>query len=136
MRTSTFPKSVRLLKPRDYSEVFSNVQIRVPHKHFLILAAPNTLGHARIGLVFSKKNLKLAVQRNRIKRVIRETFRLHQDLPAFDIIVLGRQGLASVENAQLHEILQDLWQRLIRKARSQPSASAPSQTVGIGKGSG
>lgn len=136
MRASTFPKTARLLKPRDYSEVFNNVQLRVPHKHFLILAAPNTLGHARIGMVFSKKNLKLAVQRNRIKRMVRETFRLQHELPSLDIIILGRQGLASVENPELQSILNDLWQRLKRKAQSKPSTSAHSQNVGISKGSG
>lgn len=112
-----FPRSSRLLTPRDYSEVFSDVQVRVPHKHFLILAKPNTLGHARVGLVFSKKNLKHAVQRNRVKRLVRETFRHQPDLPPLDIIVLSRQGLAVVENPELNLMLADLWQRLIRKAR-------------------
>lgn len=112
-----FPRSSRLLTPRDYSEVFSDVQIRVPHKHFLILAKPNALGHARVGLVFSKKNLKHAVQRNRVKRLVRETFRHQPDLPPLDIIVLSRQGLANVENPDLNLMLPDLWQRLIRKAR-------------------
>lgn len=136
MKASTFPKTVRLLKPRDYSEVFSNVQLRVSHKHFLILATPNTLGYARIGLVFSKKNLKLAVQRNRVKRVVRETFRLQQKLPSLDIIVLGRQGLALVENPELHTILNGLWQRLKRNAQSKPQAPRHHQPVGISKGSG
>lgn len=112
-----FPRSSRLLTPRDYSEVFSAVQVRVPHKHFLILAKPNTLGYARIGLVFSKKNLKHAVQRNRVKRRVRETFRHQPDLPPLDIVVLSRQGLANVESPDLNLMLADLWQRLIRKAR-------------------
>ncbi|OEY66135.1 ribonuclease P protein component [Marinobacter sp. X15-166B] len=136
MKASGFPKTARLLKPRDYSEVFSNVQVRVPHKHFLILATPNALGHARIGLVFSKKHLKLAVQRNRVKRVVRETFRLQPALPSLDIVVLGRQGLAAVDNPELHTILNELWQRLVRKARSLPTAPAHPDTVGLSKGSG
>ncbi|MEX0603381.1 MAG: ribonuclease P protein component [Marinobacter sp.] len=111
-----FPRSSRLLTPRDYSEVFSDVQVRVPHKHFLILAKPNTMGHARVGLVFSKKNLKHAVQRNRVKRLVRETFRHQTDLPPLDIVVLSRQGLAAIDNPELNLMLADLWQRLIRKA--------------------
>jgi len=66
MKALSFPKSSRLLTPKDYAKVFDDVQIRVPHRNFLILATSNARGHARIGLVFSKKNLKLAVQRNRI----------------------------------------------------------------------
>ncbi|MDR9426227.1 MAG: ribonuclease P protein component, partial [Marinobacter sp.] len=98
MKTLGFPKSHRLLKPSDYSKVFDDVALKVPHRNFLILATPNDRGHARIGLIFSKKNLRLAVQRNRIKRQVRETFRLQQDLPSLDIIVLGRQGLSQLDN--------------------------------------
>ena len=98
MKALTFPKSSRLLKPSDYGKVFDDVQLRVPHRHFLILATPNTLGHARIGLVFSKKNLKLAVQRNRVKRRVRETFRHEWEYPALDIVVLGRRGLTELDN--------------------------------------
>lgn len=123
MPAGTFTKQDRLLKPRDYSGVFSQVTVRVPHRHFLILATPNDLGHARIGLIFSKKNLRLAVQRNRIKRLVRETFRQQHDLPAMDIVVLGRQGLADLENPAIHRILNELWQRLRRKARGADAAS-------------
>ncbi|MEQ9547201.1 MAG: ribonuclease P protein component [Marinobacter sp.] len=133
MKALSFPKSHRLLKPGDYGKVFNDVRIRVPHRNFLILATPNDLGHARIGLVFSKKNLKLAVQRNRIKRRVRETFRLQPDLPGLDIIVLGRQGLAQLDNRTVTATLNDLWSRLVRKHRhAQPSTPAPSPT---GKGS-
>ena len=134
MKALSFPKSHRLLKPADYGRVFDDVQLKVPHRNFLILATPNSLGHARIGLIFAKKNLKLAVQRNRIKRRIRETFRLKQQLPALDIIVLGRQGLAQLDNNQVNLALLDLWQRLERKyskLQSIPASvtSAPSGEV-------
>lgn len=123
MPTGAFSKQDRLLKPRDFSGVFSQVTVRVPHRHFLILATPNTLGRARIGLIFSKKNLRLAVQRNRVKRLVRETFRQQPDLPAMDIVVLGRQGLADLENPAIHRILNELWQRLRRKAGRADTAS-------------
>ena len=136
MKALNFPKSDRLLKPADYGKVFDDVQLKVPHRNFLILATPNSLGHARIGLIFAKKNLKLAVQRNRIKRRIRETFRLNQHLPALDIIVLGRQGLAQLDNGQVNLAIQDLWQRLERKygkLQSTPASVAP-EASGKAKG--
>lgn len=146
MKALSFPKTARLLRPGDYGKVFDNVQVRVPHRHFLLLATPNGLGHARVGLVFSKKNLKLAVQRNRVKRLVRETFRQQQELPSLDIIVLGRQGLADLENPKLHPILNELWRRLKRKSSSQNesadppasqvSASSSSQPSGVSKGKG
>ena len=124
MKALTFPKSVRLLKPADYGKVFDDVQLKVPHRNFLILAAPNKLGHARVGLIFSKKNLRHAVQRNRIKRQVRETFRLQQDLPSLDIIVLGRQGLNTLENPDVRSALNDIWRRVKKKYRQ--VAIAPS----------
>ncbi|WP_111498412.1 MULTISPECIES: ribonuclease P protein component [Marinobacter] len=123
MPPRTFTKQDRLLKPHDFSGVFNQVQVRVPHRHFLILATPNNLGRARVGLIFSKKNLRLAVQRNRVKRLVRETFRQHDDLPAMDIVVLGRPGLAELDNPTIHRILNELWQRLRRKARKAEPAS-------------
>ncbi|KEF30409.1 MAG: ribonuclease P protein component [Gammaproteobacteria bacterium] len=131
MKALTFPKSHRLLRPGDYGKVFDDVQLKVPHRNFLVLATPNSLGHARVGLIFSKKNLKLAVQRNRIKRQVRESFRQQVDLPGLDVVVLGRQGLANLENAAVQECLNDLWRRLKKKHRQlQPSRSDPSEPAG------
>ncbi|EMP54554.1 ribonuclease P protein component [Marinobacter santoriniensis NKSG1] len=135
MKALGFPKSHRLLRPADYSKVFDDVKLKVPHRNFLILATPNDLGHARVGLVFSKRNLKLAVQRNRVKRQVRETFRHQNDLPGVDIVLLGRQGLASLDNPTLQSILNDLWRRLKKKYhQSSPSRAAESQPAGRGTG--
>ena len=130
MKALTFPKSHRLLKPSDYSRVFNDVTLKVPHRNFLILASANSLGHAWVGLIFSKKNLRLAVQRNRIKRQVRETFRLQSDLPGLDIIVLGRQGLDRLDNDTVRSSLNDLWHRVKKKYRQ----SAPDQSVGNPRG--
>lgn len=49
---------------------------------------PNDLGHARLGLIVARRVEKLAVKRNRIKRLLREQFRLYkQNLPALDMVV-------------------------------------------------
>jgi ribonuclease P protein component len=130
MKTLGFPKSHRLLKPSDYSKVFDDVALKVPHRNFLILATPNDRGHARIGLIFSKKNLRLAVQRNRIKRQVRETFRLQQDLPSLDIIVLGRQGLNQLDNTAVRSSLNDLWRRVKKKHRQALSEDSDAKSRG------
>ena len=123
MGNYSFPKTSRLLRPADYSGVFNDVQIRVPHRNFLILASPNQLGRPRLGLIFSKRNLRHAVQRNRVKRVVRETFRHRTDLGSLDIVVLGRQNLASQDNQALHRALNDLWRKLARKSPGNDTGS-------------
>ena len=135
MKALNFPKSHRLLRPADYGKVFNDVQLKVPHRNFLILATPNNLGHARVGLVFAKKNLKLSVQRNRIKRQVRETFRHLPDLPGMDIIVLGRQGLAALDNKTVCISLNGLWQRLAKKYHQLPQ-SQPAVSSSAGQGTG
>ena len=135
MKALNFPKSHRLLRPADYGKVFDDVQLKVPHRNFLILATPNQLEHARIGLIFSKKNLKLSVQRNRIKRQIRESFRHQTDLPCLDIIVLGRQGLASLDNHTVRAAVDDLLLRLKKKHAQSRQARAPKPQP-AGKGTG
>ena len=135
MKALSFPKSHRLLRPADYGKVFDHVELKVPHRSFLVLATANTLGHARIGLIFSRKNLKLAVQRNRIKRQIRESFRHQTNMPALDIIVLGRQGLADLGNPDIRASVDDLWRRLRKKhTQARSSVEAPPQAASRGKG--
>lgn len=119
-----FPRHWRLLTPKDYSAVFNGVSYKVPHRNFLILAAPNQLGHARLGLIFAKKNLRRAHDRNRVKRLVRESFRIRkEDFPGIDLIVLGRQGLMDIDNPRLFAILERLWQRLNKAASSQGEPS-------------
>lgn len=86
-------------------------------------------------MVFSKKNLKLAVQRNRVKRRIRETFRHQIDYPALDIVVLGRRGLSELDNPTLNATLTELWSRLRKKNRQLRTATTSDRSA-TGKGTG
>lgn len=83
----------------------------------MALASPNALGHPRLGLIFSKKNVRRAVDRNRLKRIVRDSIRLQQQrLPAVDIVVLARRGVHELDNATVHRQLQGMWRRLEREA--------------------
>lgn len=118
-----FSKNARLLTSSDFSAVFDNAEIKAPHPCFLVLARFNSLNHPRLGLVIAKKNVRLAVDRNRLKRLIRESFRLKQHhLPAIDAIVLARRGSDQISNDQLIKILGKLWTRVAKKAQ-QPSTN-------------
>jgi ribonuclease P protein component len=113
-----YPRQLRLLTGGDFKRVFDSAVVKVPDQHLLILARPNDLGHPRIGFVISKKNVRRAVQRNRVRRIIRDSFRLHQhQLPALDMIILARKGLDSLENPDLHALIKRCWTRAGKKAR-------------------
>lgn len=111
-----FGRSKRLLTKAAYKAVFDDSPYRVSHRNLLMLARPNGLKEARLGLIVAKKNVRLAVKRNRIKRVVRDSFRLNQQaLETLDIIFLARRGLEKLEPAVQHKLLLDSWQKLSRQ---------------------
>jgi ribonuclease P protein component len=113
----TFPKEVRLLTASDYSNVFQDVQLRVSSKNFLILARNFEMDHPRLGIIVAKKNVRLAVERNRLKRQLRETFRKQrQTLPSLDIILLAKKGANTSNSSLIAKELDYLWQKLKQKS--------------------
>ncbi len=110
-----FGREKRLLTPRQFKAVFDSPSGKVPGRNVLLLARENDLQHPRLGLVIGKKSVKLSVERNRIKRQIRETFRHHQsDLVGWDIVIIARKGLADLDNPELAKQFAKLWKRLSR----------------------
>lgn len=113
-----YPRRLRLLTGRDFQSVFDDVQLKVPDQPILILSRPNDLGHPRLGFVISKKNIRKAVKRNRVRRIIRESFRLNQhNLPSVDMIIMARQGLGELENDEVHKLMKKCWSRLKGKSK-------------------
>ena len=105
-----FPKTSRLLNAADYKAVFSNAQFKVSCRQFLVLAICNSRSGPRLGLVIAKKNVALAVQRNRIKRQLRDTFRHNTAfLDKLDLVVLARKDADKLDNNQLKNTIEALW---------------------------
>ncbi|HHL31203.1 MAG TPA: ribonuclease P protein component, partial [Oceanospirillales bacterium] len=67
--------------------------------------------HSRLGLVISKKVDKRAVQRNRIKRISRETFRNTKFASSCDFVVLARPNITRLANKELFNSLDQLWNK-------------------------
>ena len=112
-----YPRQLRLLTGGDFKRVFDKADFKVSDTHLLILARLSQSDHPRIGFVFSKKNIRRAVNRNRVRRIIRESFRLNQhQLPNVDIVVLSRRGIDELENEQLHALIAKSWKRLNKQA--------------------
>ena len=122
---ASFGKSSRLLNAADYSQVFDGCEARASHKHLLLLARKNDGPGHRLGLVIAKKNVRLAVQRNRVKRIAREFFRqLPEGDPPMDVVLLARRGLDQLDNAELSSILRRQWQKLLRHKPEPDSRSS------------
>lgn len=91
-RHHSFPKELKIRKSSEYEEIFGTSK-RIRSKHFNILYVHNTLGYSRAGIVVGKKNVRSAVKRNRIKRLVREVFRQHKSLfDSLDLVFLAKKG--------------------------------------------
>ncbi|MFO7602617.1 MAG: ribonuclease P protein component [Gammaproteobacteria bacterium] len=99
----------------DFERVFAKPARRTD-KYFTILYLCNDGDVARLGLAISKKRARRAVDRNRIKRLVRESFRQHQDeLQGCDFIVLAQNATASADNPTLFKALQNHWRQLSKQ---------------------
>lgn len=109
------------MTPRDYKAVFDGNTLKISHPTLLLLATSvSGAVPARLGLVIAKKHVRLAVQRNRIKRQLRESFRQHQQvLAGLDIVALARPGLWQLDNLQLRTVIEAQWQRLLKQKQKQ-----------------
>jgi ribonuclease P protein component len=106
-----FDKTKRLLNKSEYNQVFKQAE-KIVTSDLIVLHRKNSIGNARIGFVLAKKNIPKACQRNRLKRLLRESFR-QSYLPAVDIVVIGRYGLSNVSNEALTSKLGNTWKKLI-----------------------
>jgi len=109
---ATFPRSARLLHPRDFARLRDGSR-RVGSAHFSAQVGGAVAAEARLGLAVSRRVSKRAVRRNRIKRIARDSFRRHRaDLPACDVLLIARASADAQDNATLHAELVALWRRI------------------------
>jgi len=105
------PPAARLRRASDFAALRHGE--RWQGRHFLLRWLQLSEGNARLGLAVSRKVSKRAVERNRIKRVVRESFRAErEELPALDILVIARGSAAAVPNPELFVDLGLAWHRL------------------------
>lgn len=128
-----FSRHVRLLKPDEYSRVFKK-PVRSSDRYLTILAIVRERSDvensnlktsvdrlsSRLGLAISKKNAKRAVDRNRIKRLIRESFRQNiHTLPSIDLVVMAKPITKNADNQQIFQSLEQHWNKLAKNFESQ-----------------
>src|ERR1019366_6471117 len=88
--THSFPRSHRLSGKLAFSAVY-DARVKTTRGPLVAYSLPNDLGHPRLGISISRK-VGTAPVRNRIKRLLREAFRLHPyDLPrGYDLVIVVR----------------------------------------------
>jgi ribonuclease P protein component len=96
MERQTFSKNERIRNKRDYLTVYQQ-GVRSHSKHFTIITCRNPSGESRLGVTVSKK-VGNSVKRNRIKRLLREFFRLHkaQFSPVQDTVIVARGAMPAL----------------------------------------
>jgi ribonuclease P protein component len=107
-----FTKQAKIVKTDDFSSVF-NLRKRISQQHLVMRYRINDKSNPRLGLIVSKKTAKLAVQRNYMRRVLRELFRVNQHhLPTVDLIVQIQKVFGKSEFIKIKKEFENLIQKL------------------------
>lgn len=119
----------RLVKKADFDRVFAENQ-RARTDYVMVMARPNAVGHPRLGMVIPKRLLGRAVDRNRVKRCVRESFRqVLAELPACDFVVrLFAKPVPGDEARDLPRTFRRAGERAMAKWPGLPSGGAVPET--------
>jgi ribonuclease P protein component len=109
----SFDTTRRLIKKSDFDNVFNKAK-KVVLGHVTVLYKPNTLACARLGFAISKRFLAKAVFRNKLRRIIKESFRKQIHLPAYDMVVLLNKPCDKQKIDDLQKNIEQLWQKLMQ----------------------
>ena len=114
----TFSRSSRITSATEFRQVFQK-NIRVSDDCFTLLVSASHGSQPRLGFAIAKKQIRRAVDRNRIKRLLRESFRLRQkDLPNHDVVVMVRSKILKLGNAEVFNRLNKLWRSVSKKCET------------------
>lgn len=105
----SFSRDNRLVSKQDFQSVFAKTSSKISRKNLLALYRPSQQSLPRLGIIIGKQYVKHAVDRNCLRRVIRESFRHHKEaIKGLDIIIIVRSKYAGVKKA-FREDIDNLW---------------------------
>lgn len=119
MATHEFPRTRRLTSAGEYDAVFKQPDRRASAQAFLVLAKETDRPVSRVGTVVSKKVAGNAIERNRIRRMIKESFRTRVEHGGLDVVVVARPPARHQPNREMLEILATLWEQLAKERQAQ-----------------
>jgi ribonuclease P protein component len=107
-----FGAELRLRSKLQFDALYASGK-RIDDRFFGLRIKPNGLGHPRVGLAVAVKTAGGGVARNRLRRLVRESFRLAQhELPGVDIVVAAKNPAREAPATTLRASLATLWQRV------------------------
>lgn len=109
----SFPRAARLTHQSEFNRVFKAPECKSSDRCFTVLGRYSLDNkQARLGLVIAKRQINKAHERNRIKRLVRESFRLLQTTQPYDVVVIVRNCAQYAENEFLFRSLSRHWQQI------------------------
>jgi ribonuclease P protein component len=116
----TLPAQRRLRRKSDFEAAYARGR-RLGNGFFAVTANANCVGGPRLGLAVAARLAGGSVERNRIRRIIRESFRLHQhEIPAVDLVVSARARARDASGAELRASLAALWKKVTEQCATLP----------------
>ena len=116
-----FNRRARLTTKADFRRVFAGPSVS-KDRLFRVLSRPNGLPYNRLGMAVSRKACRKASGRNRLKRLIRESFRYNQANPVgaggLDLVVLPSAFCDSICNQEIFASLDQHWMRSAERAKT------------------
>jgi len=123
----TFPNKLKLIKTDDFSSVFS-FRKRISGHYLAVHYQPNQFAFPRLGLIVAKKVAKRAVDRNYMRRVLRECFRKHQHhLKSVDMVIRLQRSFCHRDFA----LVEQEFSKLMTKLSYHPTGQQPSAVSSI-----
>lgn len=121
--TESLPTFARLRNTREYRRVYSQGK-RYDGRLMVAFVCPNKLNQQRLGITASRKMARKAVERNRSKRLLRESFRLNVTALInlkykYDWVINAKRSLLSRKLSESLNDLQDIVARVLRDEEKQ-----------------